>query len=147
QLTGTVLRDVPTAQSGRGSATQSTVRQVGSALGSAFGGTALSVAMASTIPQALSAAGLTGPAIGQVGAATQQSAGALIGQLRAQGSASSLGDATDPVVAALSQGFADATPIALVAAAGFLVIGLAGAVRVWMVARHEHEETATPVPG
>lgn len=146
QLTGTVLRDVPTAQSGQGSATQSTVRQVGSALGSAFGGTALSVAMATTIPQALDAAGLTGPAASQAGAATQQSAGSLIGQLRAQGAAGPLGDATDQTVAALSQGFADATQIALVVAAGFLLIGLAGAVRVWVVARHEREKMAASVP-
>ncbi|MGB3374020.1 MAG: MFS transporter, partial [Microbacterium sp.] len=38
QLTGTVLRDVPVDISGQGSATQSTVRQVGSALGTAFAG-------------------------------------------------------------------------------------------------------------
>ena len=45
QLTSTTLRDVPTAQSGAGSATQSTVRQLGAALGSAVGGTALTVAL------------------------------------------------------------------------------------------------------
>lgn len=48
QLTSTVLRDVPVAQSGSGSAVQSTVRQVGSALGSAVGGTALAMALGST---------------------------------------------------------------------------------------------------
>ncbi|HCU78486.1 MAG TPA: MFS transporter, partial [Microbacterium sp.] len=41
QLTGTVLQDVPVDVSGQGSATQSTVRQVGSALGTAFAGAAL----------------------------------------------------------------------------------------------------------
>ena len=41
QLTGTVLRDVPVDASGQGSATQSTVRQVGSALGTSFAGAAL----------------------------------------------------------------------------------------------------------
>lgn len=146
QLTGTVLRDVPTAQSGQGSATQSTVRQVGSALGSAFGGTALSVAMATTIPAALHHAGLSGPALGQVGAATQRSAGSLIGQLRSQGSASSLGERTDQVVAALSQGFADATQVALVVAACFLLVGFVGAVRVWVVARREAGREAVSVP-
>ena len=45
QLTSTVLRDVPVAQSGMGSAIQSTVRQLGSALGSAVGGTALAIAI------------------------------------------------------------------------------------------------------
>lgn len=41
QLTSVTLGDVPVDQSGSGSATQSTVRQLGSALGSAIGGTAL----------------------------------------------------------------------------------------------------------
>jgi EmrB/QacA subfamily drug resistance transporter len=41
QLTSTTLRDVPTDQSGSGSATQSTVRQLGAALGTAVGGAAL----------------------------------------------------------------------------------------------------------
>lgn len=45
QLTSTTLRDVPTSHSGAGSATQSTVRQLGSALGSAVGGTALAMAL------------------------------------------------------------------------------------------------------
>ncbi|SDS68764.1 MFS transporter [Microlunatus soli] len=41
QLTSTTLRDIPTDRSGSGSATQSTVRQLGSALGSAVGGATL----------------------------------------------------------------------------------------------------------
>ena len=49
QLTGTVLRDVPVEVSGQGSATQSTVRQIGSALGTAFAGGTLSVALALTL--------------------------------------------------------------------------------------------------
>jgi len=48
QLTSTVLADVPVDQSGSGSAVQSTVRQVGSALGSAVGGTALAIALGSS---------------------------------------------------------------------------------------------------
>lgn len=47
QLTSTTLSDVPPAQSGAGSATQSTVRQLGAALGSAVGGTALAASLAS----------------------------------------------------------------------------------------------------
>lgn len=45
QLTSTVLRDVPAAQSGAGSAIQSTVRQLGAALGSAVGGSTLAAAL------------------------------------------------------------------------------------------------------
>lgn len=60
QLTGTVLRDVPVDVSGQGSATQSTVRQIGSALGTAFAGATLSVSLALTLPSALTTAGFTG---------------------------------------------------------------------------------------
>lgn len=45
QLTSTVLLDVPTGRSGTGSAVQSTVRQVGSALGTALAGTALAAGL------------------------------------------------------------------------------------------------------
>ena len=38
--------------SGQGSATQSTVRQIGSALGTAFAGATLSIALAATLPAA-----------------------------------------------------------------------------------------------
>lgn len=52
QLTGTVLADIPVAQSGQGSATQSTVRQIGSALGTAVIGTVF-VAGFGALPQAV----------------------------------------------------------------------------------------------
>ena len=45
QLTSTVLRDVPQSESGAGSAIQSTVRQLGAALGSAVGGATLAAAL------------------------------------------------------------------------------------------------------
>ena len=53
QLTGTVLRDIPVDVSGQASATQSTVRQIGSALGTAFAGAALSVSLSLTLPSSL----------------------------------------------------------------------------------------------
>jgi hypothetical protein len=84
QLTGTVLRDVPVEISGQGSATQSTVRQIGTALGTAFAGAALSVSLALTLPGALTDAGITGPAASQLADATRTSAGTLISQLRAR---------------------------------------------------------------
>ncbi|AQP49098.1 MFS transporter [Tessaracoccus aquimaris] len=51
QVTSLVLGDVPVAQSGAGSAVQSTVRQVGSALGAAMGGTVLSSALGTHVIQ------------------------------------------------------------------------------------------------
>src|SRR5699024_7361523 len=106
QLTGTVLRDVPVSLSGQGSATQSTIRQVGSGLGTAFAGTALSVALAVTVPRALSDAGLTGKTADSFAESTRSSAGSTIVQLRSMGASSPFGDHSDAAVAALSQGFA-----------------------------------------
>jgi len=128
QLTGTVLRDVPVAQSGQGSATQSTVRQVGSALGTAFAGAVLSVALALTLPSALASAGITGSTADALAETTRQSAGTTIAQLRAQGDGGPLGAQTTAAVDALAGGFADATQWALVVAVGFLLLGFAGAV-------------------
>ena len=70
--------------SGQGSATQSTVRQIGSALGTAFAGATLSIALAATLPAALDDAGLTGSAADSLAAATRDSAGTTIPQLRAR---------------------------------------------------------------
>lgn len=128
QLTGTVLRDVPVDISGQGSATQSTVRQVGSALGTAFAGAALSIALAITLPSALSGTGLSGVQADQLADATRQSAGTTITQLRVQGVRSQLGEHTQPAIDALSAGFADGTRWALIVAIVFLVLGLIGAV-------------------
>lgn len=137
QLTGTVLRDVPTAASGQGSATQSTVRQVGSALGTAISGAALSIALAVTLPAATAAAGLTGGRVDAAVSATRSSAGAAIARLR--------GEHADALVQALSTGFAGATRVALLVAAVFLVLGLVGALRVRVVAGR-NADAAEPVP-
>ncbi len=135
QLTGTVLRDVPVDASGQGSATQSTVRQVGSALGTAFAGAALSVALALTLPAALSDGGFTGTEADQLADATRQSAGTTITQLQAQGATGPLGDQTQAAVDALARGFADGTRWSLLVAAGFLVLGFVGAVRLRIAAQ------------
>lgn len=130
QLTGTVLRDIPVEVSGQGSAAQSTVRQIGSALGTAFAGAALSMSLAIALPNALSSAGLTGASADQLADATRESAGTTITQLRDQGSSGTLGDHTAAVVDALTVGFADATRWALLVAAVFLALGFIGAIRL-----------------
>lgn len=121
QLTDTVLQDIPAGISGQGSATQSTVRQIGSALGTAFAGATLSIALAATLPAALDDAGLTGPAADSLAAATRDAAGPTIPQLRRQGERGPLGEHTGAAVDALTAGFADATRWALLIAAVFLV--------------------------
>lgn len=140
QLTGTVLRDVPVAISGQGSATQSTVRQVGTALGTAFAGAALSIALAITLPAALSTTNVDATTAEQLAKTTRDSAGTSIAQLRAQGSGGQLGDQGPAVVDALSAGFADATRWALLVATVFLVLGFVGALQLRRASRRE------PVP-
>ena len=130
QLTGTVLQDIPVEISGQGFATQSTVRQIGSALGTAFAGATLSIALAATLPAALDDAGLTGPAADSLASATRDSAGTTIPQLRAQGEHGPLGEHTGTAVDALTAGFADTTRWALLIAAVFLVLGFIGALRL-----------------
>lgn len=130
QLTGTVLQDIPVEISGQGSATQSTVRQVGSALGTAFAGAALAVSLAITLPSALTNAGITGAAADQLAESTRGSAGTTITQLRMEGSGSALGAQTSQAIDALSAGFADATRIAMMIATFFLVLGFVGAAKL-----------------
>lgn len=143
QLTGTVLSEIPVGSSGQASATQSTVRQVGSALGTAFAGAALSLSLVFTLPNALTSAGVTGQAGEALAEATRQSAGSTIGQLRAEGTASQLGEHTSAVVDALSTGFADATRWALLTATVFLILGFVGAARVRQAAaKHEEAQSA-----
>ncbi|WP_367618465.1 MFS transporter [Corynebacterium sp.] len=135
QLTGTVLRDIPVVNSGQASATQSTVRQIGSAFGTAIGGATLSVVLALALPTTLNNVGMAGPATDQLAEATRQSAGTAITQLRGQGSASPFGDQTEVIVEALADGLADATRWSLMVAVVFLLLGLVGALFLQRAAR------------
>ena len=118
--------------SGQGSATQSTVRQIGSALGTAVAGATLAVSLAITLPGSLASAGFTGAQVDRLAEATRVSAGTVMAQLRSQGPAGPLGEQTPALVDALTQGFASAVSWVLLVAALFLVLGLAGA---WQVKR------------
>lgn len=135
QLTGTVLQDAPVEVSGQASATQSTVRQIGSALGTAVAGATLSVALANSLPKALENANLTGEVADSFAESTRQTAGTTIAILRGQGGHSPFGGATDTAIRALSDGFASATQVSLFVAAGFLMLGFIGALRVLQVSR------------
>jgi len=137
QLTGTVLADVPPAASGEGSATQSTVRQLGSALGAAILGGVLSVSLGHALPDRLSAVhGLPPRAATEAVAATRDSAGGAISGLRAH-------HASDVVVDALARGFADATRVTMLAAAVFLLLGFFAATRIPLRAGKTPDGTAS----
>ena len=62
QLTGVVMQDVPMEQNGQGSGSQSTVRQVGSALGIAVLGSMLFTGVQGNLETRLQDTGLDGPA-------------------------------------------------------------------------------------
>lgn len=140
QLTSTVLRDVPVNASGQGSATQSTVRQVGAALGAAVAGAALAAGLTHSLPAALEKVpGLSAQEASQLAEGTKSSAGSTITALRDQGTASPLGDRTREATDALAQGFADGSRWALLAALVFVVLGFASATRVLIVSRRDPE--------
>jgi hypothetical protein len=71
RLTGTVLSEVPVNSYGQASATQSTVRQVGSPLGTAVSRSVFSMALGITLPKTLEAAGIMGPGADGIAEATR----------------------------------------------------------------------------
>ncbi|HEX9042782.1 MAG TPA: MFS transporter [Trebonia sp.] len=118
QLTGVVLVDVPVADSGQGAGTQSTSRQVGSALGIAILGTVLFTTLGARLSGSL--AGVSGLPAGQRAAivtAVKQSAGAAIGRLAAD-------PGTAQVAALARDAFSQATRLTAFCAAFFLALGL-----------------------
>ncbi|QTH59899.1 MFS transporter [Corynebacterium hindlerae] len=116
QLASVVLADVPVTSSGMGSATQSTSRQLGSALGVAVAGTVLATSLTSRLPSLLTGVGLPDQMAEGLTSATSDSAGAAI---------PSLTEKFDPAVGeVLRQAFADATSMVMYFSAGVLTIGL-----------------------
>ncbi len=114
QLTGVVLTDVPVAASGQASGTQSTSRQIGSALGIAILGTVLFTSFAGQLDDRLPAQ-LPSDTRQQIIDVAVDSAGAAIPALEKQSP-----EAADAARAA----FSEATRAATYTAAGFLVAGL-----------------------
>jgi len=118
QLTGVVLADVPVANSGQASGTQSTSRQIGSAFGIAILGTVLFTALGAQLSQRLS--GIPGMPAGErsaLVAGVKQSAGTVIGQLAAS-------PRTAAVAAMAKEAFSQATRLTAFTAAAFLALGL-----------------------
>lgn len=131
QLTSLVLSGVPIAQSGEGSATQSTIRQLGTALGAAVSGTALSVAVGVTLPDKLSAVqGLPEQLINGLIAGVKSSAGNMISGMRAQGTHGQLGVLGPQVTDALTSGFVQAGQLALAFACIMLLLALLASIKV-----------------
>lgn len=118
QLTGVVLKDVPVEQSGQGSGTQSTARQIGSALGIAILGTVLFSSAAGELDTRLSDAGIAEAQRQQLVSQVVDSSGAAIAGLAQQPGLSA-------VAADAKEAFSDGTRYAAYSAAAFLALGFA----------------------
>lgn len=117
QLTGVVLADVPVADSGAASGTQSTSRQLGAALGVAILGTVLFTSTAGILAASLDDQGVPAAQRDQVVSSVVDSAGAAISGLAAN-------PETVDVADAAREAFSDGTRYAAWTAAGFLALGL-----------------------
>lgn len=118
QLTQLILADVPVEKSGQASSTQSTARQVGSALGIALLGTALFATLRVGTEARLSDQAAADPSIAGLIDGVADSGGALIAELAASPATRAVADAARE---ALTQGVAVAAWVGVVA----LLIGLA----------------------
>lgn len=113
QLTGIILRDVPPARAGLASGTQSTARQIGSALGIALIGSVFAMSLSHVMTDRLRTAGASGDG-GAYAARLRDSAGTFAHDLRHG----------DPRVArAADESLAVATDRAAFVTAGLLSIG------------------------
>lgn len=125
QLTSTILVDIPPAQSGQGAATQSTIRQVGSALGIALSGSALAAGLDKFLAERLDGiTGLPAAQAAELAEATRNSVGGSLSGLRTAAESGHLGPFGDDIVNALSTGFVDATRWSIWVALVFLLLGL-----------------------
>ena len=122
QLTSVVLKDVPLSQSGQGSGTQSTARQVGSALGIAILGTVLFASLGTGLDAKLAdRADIPAETRTQIVDLVVDSAGTGISAL----------DSQSPDAAAdARQAFTDSTRYSALAAAGFLAFGFLASLRL-----------------
>lgn len=146
QLTGVILSEVPAAMSGQGSATQSTARQLGSALGVAVLGTILGSSVAGAASGSLD--GVRGLPAGQAHSLESQlgeSAGSIITQIREGGLKLPPGTSHD-VAGALSTAFADGTRITMLAGGLCLLIGLVSTITLARHSRPQPSPADSPAP-
>ncbi|OKL48870.1 hypothetical protein BSR29_03180 [Boudabousia liubingyangii] len=127
QLTSTILVDVPAAKSGQGSATQSTVRQLGSALGVAVIATIMASSVGAHAEGALSeVTNLPPQAKTVMEQSLAPSAGSILMSLReGNGRAAQLDPQTRELVTQkLSEAFVSGSTVPLWVGAGFMLLGV-----------------------
>lgn len=123
QLTATILVDVPRDRSGQGSSTQSTARQVGSALGIAVLGSVLFTTLTTGTESRLSEFLASNPDAQELVDSMTRSSGALIPQLSGN-------PATAPIADAAREALTQGVQFAGITAALALLIGLATSFRL-----------------
>lgn len=140
QLTGVIMVDVPLEKAGQGSGSQSTVRQIGSALGIAVLGTALFTATEASLNQRLDdLGGFTADQKTSLVNGVVDSAGGIIPSLNNILTAQQVPlAAAQKVTDAAGAAFADGAALAAVAAAVFLALGFLATFR--LAARHHGEK-------
>lgn len=124
QLTGVIMIDVPMEKNGQGSGSQSTVRQVGSALGIAVLGTVLFTGTQVSLEQRLADLAVPSSQISVVSNAVVESAGSAIPGLEAELIANQVeAKLAAEIQAAAGDAFTDGAKWSAWAAAGFLALG------------------------
>ncbi len=118
QLTSVTLSDIPVEKSGLASGANSTLRQVGSALGIAILGTILLVSLGAGVRSSLAdAPGLPPGAAEGIAVAMESSAGQALTGIKEQ-------PGSEAIVPLLDQAFADAARLTGFVAFGFILLGL-----------------------
>ena len=131
QLTGVIMVDVPLEETGQASGSQSTVRQVGSALGIAVIGTMLFTGTELSLQNRLDDVGVPATQSDQVVSAVVNSAGGAIPELSdALQQMSVPGLVADTIQSESGEAFTDGARFASYAAGGFLLLGLFSTLRL-----------------
>ena len=145
QLTGVIMVDVPMEKTGQGSGSQSTVRQIGSALGIAVIGTMLFAGTGTSLENRLDDLGVASSIQAGVVDAVVDSAGAAIPQISDSLLTMQVDQTTaDAVQSASGEAFTDGARIAAYFAAGFLVLGFLSSFRLGRSAKVVAPETSSP---
>jgi len=138
QLTGVIMVDVPFEKAGQGSGTQSTARQVGSALGIAVLGTMLFTGTQNSIDTRLAELDVPAKQATQISQIVVDSAGSAIPELKKALVAQHIPAAkADEIVAAAGEGFTAGTKFSAWAAAAFLGLGYLSTFRLGSRKRKE----------
>lgn len=145
QLTGVIMVDVPPEQTGQGSGSQSTVRQVGSALGIAVIGTMLFAGTELSLNNRLDDQGLPPGQQAVLVEAVVDSAGAAIPGLAGSLEANEVPSQDALAIQEASgEAFTDGARFAAYAAGGFLVLGLISTFRLGRSAQRVDSDTPAP---